>query len=113
VLQLERPRPQIGAREDQKVESVEEDRILGAAEVLEKIKRRQPIFIHSDNFAIDNGFVRKPIKGPRYKADSCVWRPLSNPYVMLHFAHEGIEHLKQNPNRVDKIKKVSHQNGED
>ena len=33
-------------------------------------------------------------------------------YVMLfHFTHEGLEHVKQSPDRVDKIKKVFRQNG--
>ncbi len=34
-------------------------------------------------------------------------------YVMLfHFTHEGLDHVKQSPDRVDKIKEVFHQNGE-
>lgn len=33
-------------------------------------------------------------------------------YVMLfHFTHEGLEHVKQSPARVDKIKNVFRQNG--
>jgi uncharacterized protein with GYD domain len=33
-------------------------------------------------------------------------------YVMLfHFTHEGLEHVKQSPDRVDKIKKVFRQSG--
>ena len=33
-------------------------------------------------------------------------------YVMLfHFTHEGLEHVKQSPDRVDKIKEVFRQNG--
>ena len=33
-------------------------------------------------------------------------------YVMLfHFTHEGLEHVKQSPDRVDNIKKAFRQNG--
>ncbi len=33
-------------------------------------------------------------------------------YVMLfHFTHTGIEHVKQSPDRVDKIKKMFRQHG--
>jgi len=31
--------------------------------------------------------------------------------MLFHFTHNGIEHVKQSPDRVDKIKNVFHQNG--
>jgi uncharacterized protein with GYD domain len=31
--------------------------------------------------------------------------------MLFHFTHEGLEHVKQSPDRVDKIKKVFRQNG--
>jgi hypothetical protein len=60
---FERPRSQIGAGKNEKVKSIEQDRVLGAAEILEQVERRHPILGHGNDLAVDDRFVRKTMEG--------------------------------------------------